>query len=1194
MTRDQARAAADREIAHWEAAISAELVRLFERQEKVVLARLQGTKARKHTRHWEPAGTRPLEVKGIIDAGRWATEARSALEPVVRRLFVQVYGKVSKALVPDEPRFGVDPSSWVHDDAGPDLDEAVTARLDRIAEGVESAVAEVETFIAKEEDAGSPMPDIVAGVRELYAARVPVWAERITIVSATGSINQAGFLAAIKRGSAGKQWLSKRDERVRDTHEHVDGQLRALMKPFRLGGFKGHPKVSLLMFPGDPSPHVPIEEVINCRCVLLFLAPSKRGKKGDPDELETKDRVRTAAGARHYGQPIGSVIVPDPTLAPAFSSGSGAPAATRAPAGPGKVLGRVGGARVQEATNDPAVRAVIAKYAARNGTPVPDPATTRVIALFDRKDRPAAYVVWQSEDGPSPKGTVVEVSVHPSLRGNRVGDSLVQLAVTEDSDVVPTTRPSTRAPAPASPAKVSAPARPAASKPAADPNGNPVVRSRAMSGDTPGTSGDYKADAARIERLQQAYLRDRVDTSSLFSRGGRWSRAREQQQQQIIDHFLNQPGVKADRKLLVIGGLPGAGKTTTINSAAGQAALGIDLSEYVTVNADEVKAEMIARGMVPDYPGLTPDEAATLFHAESFEVAHSLMRQAAKQGKNFAYDTSLKSSSQVSFATGAASRQQPPPYEVTMLFVDVPVAVAKQRARDRYLAGERYMPLGLIDRMKARSSRFSSGPSEQFEATKRQADRWVVFDNSGATPVLTGQGGKRSRSVAPARSNAPMTPTPSATSPAPAPTTPAAPVAVPSAGAAGWTPPAGLPPVPAGALVYTHPQGKTVYVMPDGSMQVYKPGGKKATSSATPQKLAAGYGGWIQVVGPDADPAGAAAAAAQVAPAKPAPSGTGGNAPSLVAAPAAPLQVSAGVAPPRGALPVSPMDFNEMPLADVPKYIADPNYVAQQKVDGIRGVLVVEPGQAPWFASKKGDKLVSSTAAKVTGPMLAKLPPAPAGTPAYRVEGEILNGKFHAFDMYVVGEESTSYEERQKMVAAWTEAVKGSIPQVEALPLAVTQKQKQALWDAVLNSGAEGVMFKRKDAGYHGGQRVSHTLKAKITATADVVVLERNIGGKDNARIGLSVGGKVTPIGTISTLGKGTINVGDVLEVEYLWATPSNTLAQPRILRKRPDKNVHDVTDASQLRIVDKAVLATQAKRLVLDLEYAIEAKDDD
>lgn len=62
-------------------------------------------------------------------------------------------------------------------------------------------------------------------------------------------------LAAKARGAdVVKQWDAALDGRTRDSHRHVDGEIRELDEKFSNG----------LMFPGDPSG--PAAEVINCRC----------------------------------------------------------------------------------------------------------------------------------------------------------------------------------------------------------------------------------------------------------------------------------------------------------------------------------------------------------------------------------------------------------------------------------------------------------------------------------------------------------------------------------------------------------------------------------------------------------------------------------------------------------------------------------------------------------------------------------------------------------------------------------------------------------------------------------------------------------------------------------------------------------------------------------------------------------------
>lgn len=750
MSRDDVAAANAAEVDRWEQAIVDELTRLFDRQEGVVLARLQGTKARKHTRHWEPAGERKIDPKYIADPGRWLLEAAAVAAPLLTRLFTSVYGRVSKKLRAAAPDAATPP---VEGQGDPDTDDrmrdAIEQRVAMVARGVETARVEVEEFIAAQEDAGGTMAEIREALREFYRTRKPVWAQRIATMSAVGSVNSSGLMAAADAGSSAKQWVSSRDAKVRPTHVHADRQVRLLDEPFRLGGIPAHPRRSRLLFPGDASPTVPLDEVINCRCTLIFSPPKKRTPASD---VAQKAYVRTPAGSDKYGLPVGARIVPD--VVPTFSSRPSRASSPRPKAATSsssaarpmrkRAARKVDGRAAEFAADDQALVAMIRQHAP--GAVLED-GKFEVLAVRDGKGRVGGYVAWQTADGADgPKGTIITVSVHPALKGRRIGDQLVAAAVAEDADVKPTraSRPGSARTAPTGAASAAGTLQHPASPPPRAPRASAAtIPDLTKPGDAAGTSGDFRKDAERIERLQKAYAK--FSTTALFSRGGRFSRAREAEQQAIIDHFLNQPGVKADRKALVLGGLPGAGKTTTLNSVAGQSALGLDMSEYVTVNADEVKAEMIRRGMVPTYPGLTADESATLFHAESFEVAHSLMRQAARKGLNLVYDTSLKSTGQLGFVTAATGRAAPPKYEVTAVLVDVPVQVAKDRAKARYLAGDRYMPLSLIDSMKAYGGgrARSSLPAQNFDQIKRQVDQWFAFDNTGTAPTLTGQGGGR-------------------------------------------------------------------------------------------------------------------------------------------------------------------------------------------------------------------------------------------------------------------------------------------------------------------------------------------------------------------------------------------------------------------------------------------------------------------
>lgn len=58
----------------------------------------------------------------------------------------------------------------------------------------------------------------------------------------------------------GKKWLDQRDDRVRDSHAAMHGQVRRINEHFVTGAG------NLIMYPGDTE--APIEEWINCRCIL--------------------------------------------------------------------------------------------------------------------------------------------------------------------------------------------------------------------------------------------------------------------------------------------------------------------------------------------------------------------------------------------------------------------------------------------------------------------------------------------------------------------------------------------------------------------------------------------------------------------------------------------------------------------------------------------------------------------------------------------------------------------------------------------------------------------------------------------------------------------------------------------------------------------------------------------------------------
>ncbi len=102
--------------------------------------------------------------------------------------------------------------------------------------------------------------------------------------------------------------------------------------------------------------------------------------------------------------------------------------------------------------------------------------------------------------------------------------------------------------------------------------------------------------------------------------GRQWNTDRNRLQSALVnDMYSVARDVPCARQAVIAGGLGGAGKTTVLNEYAG-----IDLSQYLVINPDNIKAEMAHRGMLPRVEGLSPMEAADLAHEESSYLAKRL------------------------------------------------------------------------------------------------------------------------------------------------------------------------------------------------------------------------------------------------------------------------------------------------------------------------------------------------------------------------------------------------------------------------------------------------------------------------------------------------------------------------------------------------------------------------------------------
>jgi hypothetical protein len=129
-------------------------------------------------------------------------------------------------------------------------------------------------------------------------------AEAVARTHVIGASNLGAAARVEQMGDAAppfKQWLSTMDGRTRPSHVRADAQVVPRRQAFTVGS-------ASLQVPGDPSG--PYDEVVNCRCTVLFL---------DSDEaidIDARQEGGTAESAADLATPGIVDLVADPGLAP--------------------------------------------------------------------------------------------------------------------------------------------------------------------------------------------------------------------------------------------------------------------------------------------------------------------------------------------------------------------------------------------------------------------------------------------------------------------------------------------------------------------------------------------------------------------------------------------------------------------------------------------------------------------------------------------------------------------------------------------------------------------------------------------------------------------------------------------------------------------------------------------------------------
>ncbi len=224
------------------------------------------------------------------------------------------------------------------------------------------------------------------------------------------------------------------------------------------------------------------------------------------------------------------------------------------------------------------------------------------------------------------------------------------------------------------------------------------------------TDGEARYDQVS-EIMSKIGLQSALNTNAIHNTLGpsraEWAPDRARKQIAVVDDVMDEvraAGLPRDRECLVLGGLPGSGKSSSLRPGEAAEELGVQSWEpgkemrpgttHVSINADIMKELIIANGMLPGgIDGLKPMEQANFIHKESSRMAKMLMARLQDEGYNVTIDGTLDDD----------SRDKIEPliergYTFKGMFADVPLQESIDSAKARYIRdafteeGGRFVP----------------------------------------------------------------------------------------------------------------------------------------------------------------------------------------------------------------------------------------------------------------------------------------------------------------------------------------------------------------------------------------------------------------------------------------------------------------------------------------------------------------------
>ena len=253
-----------------------------------------------------------------------------------------------------------------------------------------------------------------------------------------------------------------------------------------------------------------------------------------------------------------------------------------------------------------------------------------------------------------------------------------------------------------------------------------------------------------------------------------------------------------------------------------------------------------------------------------------------------------------------------------------------------------------------------------------------------------------------------------------------------------------------------------------------------------------------------------------------------------------------------------PQLLNEIDEATARKLCLDDAWGAMEKKDGQRRPLLIENGKAEG----------TNRYGIYTGGMKTSIAKAIDASINLIIDTEDMGNCLEAFDMIEIdGKNLRNMGFGKRHEALCNSPTIANSTSINIVPLFVTSEDKLALLERMIAENREGLVFKKLNAPYTPNRPASlgDQLKYKLYDEASVVVTKINVQRSFEMGVFDKDGNQVI-VGNCTIPANAKIpNIGDVIEVKYLYAYKGGSLYQPSLNKPRPDQRTEECRQ-SQLK----------------------------